>query len=86
MPDLDPKVVVDAVDELMDGVMLFDAADKLVFCNRRQKELYPQLADLLVTGTSFETLVRSNVGQGQVDTAIGREEEWIAARLLPTIP
>jgi two-component system cell cycle sensor histidine kinase PleC len=51
-------VLSDAVESLPDGFILLDAERRFVMCNRRYRELYPSLDDLLVPGTPFEALIR----------------------------
>jgi len=69
---------IDAVDE---AFVLFDAQDRLVYCNAKYKQLYPDLPDLLVPGTRFEDLVRVGAQRGLYRESVGREEAWIAERL-----
>lgn len=71
----------EAVESISDGFALFDADDRLVFCNRRFREMYSLSADLLTPGRSFAELVRLGVQRGQYAAAAGREEEFIAERL-----
>ena len=79
--EFDPMPIIDAVDELNDGFTLCDADDNLVFCNKRQKELFPGVADLLVPGTPFETIVRQSAERGIIADIAGHEEDWIAGRM-----
>ncbi len=79
--EFDPMLVIEALKELPDGVLVLGPDDKIIFCNERQKELFPGVADLFVPGTSFETLVRESVSRGLIAESAGREEEWIAARM-----
>ncbi|APO73646.1 sensor histidine kinase/response regulator hybrid protein [Rhizobium etli 8C-3] len=74
--------LVDAIESISEGFALYDAEDRLVLCNSRYREiLYPGIADAVVPGAQFETIVRKAVKQGLVEDAKGREEEWLAARL-----
>ncbi|APO66509.1 sensor histidine kinase/response regulator hybrid protein [Rhizobium gallicum] len=74
--------LVDAIESISEGFALYDAEDRLVLCNSRYREiLYPGIADAVVPGAQFETIVRKAVEQGLVEDAKGREEEWLAARL-----
>ena len=79
--EFDFKVIVDAIDELQDGIVLFDRDDRILYCNARHKALFPDVVDLLVPGTSFETLIRAGVKRNIIADAVGREEEWIQERL-----
>jgi two-component system, sensor histidine kinase and response regulator len=69
---------IDAVDE---AFVLFDAEDRLVFCNDKYREIYASSADLLVPGNTFEHIVRSGAERGQYAEAVGRVDAWVAERL-----
>ena len=71
----------DAIESISEGFSMYDAEDRLILCNSRQKELHPRIADVLIPGKTFEEIVRTGVQRGQYPDAIGREEEWIAERL-----
>ncbi len=73
--------LVDAVDALPDGFVLYDRDDRLVLCNERYREIYADSADLLVAGAAFEDVIRVGVARGQYPDAIGREADWIRERL-----
>ena len=75
------QYLVDAVNALTDGFVIYDADDKLVLCNEAYREIYQESADLLVPGTTFEEIIRSGVANGQYPEASGKEEDWIAERL-----
>jgi PAS domain S-box-containing protein len=70
-----------ALDSLPDGFVLFDADDRIALYNERYRDLYPDSADLIAIGTSYEHGIREGVRRGQYPEALGREEEWIAERL-----
>lgn len=71
----------DAVESISDGFALYDADDRLVFCNQRYKEIYAESADLMVPGRSFEEILTIGAQRGQYPAAVGREEEWVRDRL-----
>jgi diguanylate cyclase (GGDEF)-like protein/PAS domain S-box-containing protein len=56
--------VISAFDLLPAGVVLYDARDRLVFCNRRFREIYSGVADLLVAGTVYADLTRAYYRRG----------------------
>jgi PAS domain S-box-containing protein len=70
-----------AIDTIEEGFVLFDPQDRLVFCNERYRQMYDLSADLLVPGTTFEDIIREGARRGQYTAAIGREEEWVRARM-----
>ena len=74
--------LIDAIESISEGFALYDAEDRLVLCNSRYREiLYPGIADAVVPGARFETIIRKAVQGGLIEDAKGREEQWIAERL-----
>jgi class 3 adenylate cyclase/PAS domain-containing protein len=74
--------LIDAIESISEGFALYDAGDRLVLCNSVYREiLFPGIADVIVPGTQFETIVRHAAQGGLVAEAKGREEDWIAERL-----
>ncbi len=51
--------LADAIESLDAGLIMFDADERLVVCNRRFRTMYPDLADLMVPGTTYEAIVRA---------------------------
>jgi diguanylate cyclase (GGDEF)-like protein/PAS domain S-box-containing protein len=70
--------LIDAMDA---GVVLWDNEDRLVLCNRDFRQLYADIAPVLVAGAHFETVLNHVVDTGLVPQAAGRESDWIAERL-----
>lgn len=56
--------VISAFDPLPAGVVLYDARDRLVFCNLRFREIYSGVADLLVAGTNYADITRAYYRRG----------------------
>lgn len=71
----------DAIDSIADGFALYDQQDRLVYCNRRYREIYAASADLMVPGRTFAEILRIGAERGQYAEAVGRVEEWVAERL-----
>ena len=70
-----------AIESVSDGFALFDADDRMVFCNSRFKALNPDLAPRIVPGISFEEMLRENIAANRILDAIGDEEAFIAKRM-----
>ncbi|MES2551912.1 MAG: PAS-domain containing protein, partial [Pseudomonadota bacterium] len=70
-----------AIDVLPDGFVLFDREERLLACNQRYREMFPDSADAMLPGVSFEDLLRNGLKNGHVLEAVGREEEWLTERL-----
>lgn len=73
--------LIDAVEAIPDGFVLYDNDDRLVMCNQRYKDTYPESADLFTPGTSFADIIRTGVNRGQYPEAIGNEDAWFAERM-----
>ncbi len=73
--------LLDAIESISDGFVLFDAEDRLVACNERYREIYSPVRRLLVPGASFEEILHGSAEAGIVPEACGREDQWIVERL-----
>lgn len=74
-------LLTEALEEVLEGFVLYDADDRLVMWNTRYTQLYPDMADVMVAGSRFEDLIRVAAARGTLRDAQGRLEEWIAERL-----
>jgi two-component system, cell cycle sensor histidine kinase PleC len=70
-----------AMESTSDGFALFDAEDRLVFCNSSFKKLNPDMAPNIMPGMTFEDMLRDNISNGRIVEALGREEEYVRNRL-----
>lgn len=75
------QLLRDAIEALPDGFALFDAADRLVLCNQRYREMYPESAPAIQAGRTFEEIVRYGLERGQYPEAGDGLEAWVAERL-----
>ena len=75
------KQLVDAIEAISDGFVLYDADERLVICNSKYKQLRPLAGDIMVPGAYFEDIIRTAAEGGQVPSAIGRVDEWVGERL-----
>ena len=73
--------LVDAIESISEGFVLFDADDRLALTNQRFLELYAPLAHLYVPGTPYKDIIRGLAESGLIGEARGRREEWIAERI-----
>jgi len=71
-----------AIEAIPDGFVLFDREERLLAFNHRYREMFPDSAEVMVPGVSFEELLRHGLRKGHVPEAIGREDEWLADRLV----
>ena len=70
-----------AIDAVNEAFVLFDADDRLVFCNDKYREIYASAADLIQPGSSFEHILRESVRRGVMKVPADEVEAWVADRL-----
>ena len=70
-----------AIENLSEAFALYGPDDRLIVCNDRFRTVSTGMTDVIVSGSSFEDLMRDAVRRGKVPEASGHEEDWIAKRL-----
>ncbi|MCK7613714.1 PAS domain S-box protein [Roseibium sediminicola] len=73
--------LIDAIESLPDGFVLYDADDRLVTCNSKYREFYASSADLIQEGEKFEDIIRKGAMRGQYLLSGEALEEWIELRM-----
>lgn len=74
--------LLDALDILPEGIVILDGEGRYVAWNKQYLSMYPNTADLIQVGATLEDAVRAGVARGEYPEAAGREEEWLADRLI----
>jgi PAS domain S-box-containing protein len=72
-----------AIHALPDGVVIFDAEDRLVAVNSAYHRTFPELAHLAVPGVTLETLLRAGLDHGAflATASVEKKEAWLQSRL-----
>lgn len=70
-----------AIAGLNAGIALFDEDDRLIVTNPTYCRIHEIIADLLVPGVPFETILRENVRRSRFDLGTDEAESYIARRL-----
>ncbi|PZQ97922.1 MAG: hybrid sensor histidine kinase/response regulator [Cereibacter sphaeroides] len=70
-----------AIEAIPDGFVLYDKEERLLTCNQRYRDIYPESAPAMIPGAQFEDILRAGLANGQHADAVGREEEWLTERL-----
>jgi two-component system cell cycle sensor histidine kinase PleC len=70
-----------ALEEMLAGLVLFDAEDRLVFCNRRYREFYGVPEELARPGTRFADMLLEEVRSGKLAMTAEEQEGFVTARL-----
>src|SRR5262249_8443543 len=73
--------LVEALDVVSEGLAIYDSDDRLVLWNRQYADVYPMSKDVMTSGTTFADILRTGLARGQYPEALGREEQWLEARL-----
>ncbi|WP_083812140.1 sensor domain-containing diguanylate cyclase [Polymorphum gilvum] len=76
------KTLEASIEALPHGFVLYDRNDRLVLCNAQYRHFYPESAHAMRPGVSFETILRAGLAAGEYRDAVGREEDWLAERLI----
>lgn len=71
----------DLLETVNEGVIIFDADDRLVHCNSRYIDLYAPIADMLVQGVSSEEIYKAWGDRGFLDPSGVPVAEQVRARL-----
>lgn len=74
--------LLDTINTSSEGYALFDSDDRLVLCNEVYRDHYKSHAHALKIGNTLEEILREGLKVGCFPDAIGREEEWLAERLM----
>jgi PAS domain S-box-containing protein len=73
--------LIDAIESMSQGFVLYDSGDRILTCNQRIREMLPDLAGLLVPGTHYSDLIRANIQHWQYDLTASEVatvvDEWI---------
>jgi PAS domain S-box-containing protein len=72
--------LIDAIDAVSEGFVLFDHNDRYVLTNTKYREMIPPMADVLVPGTPFETVLRIGIERG-IFAVEGDPDEWVSRTL-----
>ena len=74
--------LLDAIESIADGFVLFDADDRLVLCNSRYRTaLHPAGEADITPGATFEAIIRAAAARGLIRDAADRVDAWVEERL-----
>ncbi|HLB49263.1 MAG TPA: GAF domain-containing protein, partial [Anaerolineales bacterium] len=73
--------LLDAIESLDAGFVMYGPDERLVVCNTQYKELYHRSAKLMVPGMPYEAILRESYRQGNYAHTGLSEDEWVASRL-----
>jgi diguanylate cyclase (GGDEF)-like protein/PAS domain S-box-containing protein len=71
--------LVDALDVVPEGLVIFDEEDRYVLWNKKYAEIFDRSRDLIVRGARFEDVLREGIARGQYPEA--NDEGWLVRRM-----
>ncbi|MBS1139405.1 MAG: Response regulator receiver:ATP-binding region, ATPase-like:Histidine kinase N-terminal [Proteobacteria bacterium] len=75
------QVLGSAVEAMGEAFVIYDADDRLIYCNELYREIYEVSAPVIEVGRTFEEIIRYGAERGQYVAAVGRVDEWVAERM-----
>ena len=66
-----------AIEIMAEGVVFWEADDRLIACNQSYREIYSEIADLLVPGVDFRRILEARVERVNFDLGGLTKEAWI---------
>lgn len=73
--------LADTIEAIPYGVALFDKDDRLIFMNNHSRDIFSELKDIMHTGVSFETVIRTMFERGIQKVPGGDIETYVQKRL-----
>jgi signal transduction histidine kinase/CheY-like chemotaxis protein len=74
------KTIAAAIATISEGFVLYDAEDRIVLFNEQFRAIYPGIADLIKSGTTFEQVLEAVISRSLVDLGDQSPQDWIAER------
>ena len=75
------EILEDAIEALSEGLVLYDAENRLVICNSQYKEYHGDVADLLVPGAQWRDVTRKRAERGFFTAAKDDIDSWMAGQM-----
>jgi len=75
------SLLTDALENIEDAVVLYDAADRFVFCNSKYRDYLGVVAHLLVPGMPFEDILRGLFATNYISGLPDDPETYVQARM-----
>jgi len=73
--------LVDAIESIEGGAVLYDADDRIVLCNSTYRQHLAVVGDILVPGTRFEDVIRAVANAGTIEQAIADPDTYVRERI-----
>lgn len=74
--------LINAIETISDGFVLFDEDGKLVLSNRRYRDYLSLKESDLQPGMTLEDIIRLRIARGLIPEAAGREDDYVRERII----
>jgi adenylate cyclase len=74
------KTIAAAIATISEGFVLYDSQDRIVLFNEQFRAIYPGLADIIKTGTTFPEVLEAVIDRSLIDLGKQSPQDWIAER------
>jgi PAS domain S-box-containing protein len=74
------RLVDEALDVVEDSIVLYDENQRIIAFNNKHLEIFPSVADTLVVGADYETVLRAQADSGPITIPKNDTEAWVKKR------
>jgi PAS domain S-box-containing protein len=71
----------DAIENIGDGLALYDKEDRLVLCNTPYQDMFSPIKDVLIAGKQYEDILKVGIQRGLYPPVGQDADEWLKMRL-----
>ncbi len=72
--------LLDAIESIPDGFILYDADERFVLCNQKYRDFYPQIDQMLMPGAKLEDVARTAFERGAIAADVTERKHAEARR------
>jgi PAS domain S-box-containing protein len=75
--ELETEWFREAVDNASEGIAIYDAENRFVYANQRYRELYAEVAHMMLPGKKHEEIFRAYIAAGSLPESVVDEKEFV---------
>ncbi|MGB0683312.1 MAG: PAS domain S-box protein [Magnetovibrionaceae bacterium] len=75
------RLLVEAINTVNDGFVIFDKDGRLQYCNEQYRRLYAPIADVINPGVHYYEILEAGVARGLYDLQNDTLEDWLQRRI-----
>lgn len=69
------ELLSEAIENANEAILVWDKDGKLIVCNRRILNIFPDMADIFAPGLAFEDMIRTSLRRGITQLSPGKTED-----------